>query len=85
MISSEYGWTTDQIMNLTFHEINWRVETIVKRKNAKAKFEMSIHGMNYGEVEQEKHVPLTPKQQKDHDKALSEAMERKAKEWQNKR
>lgn len=45
MISSEYGWSTDQIFSISLREVNWRIDEINKRKQAAHKLEAALHGM----------------------------------------
>lgn len=45
MLSSEYGWSTEYIWSRTMKEIDWRVRSILERKNLSMKFDAQIHGM----------------------------------------
>jgi len=87
-LSFNYGWTTDFILNLSLHEIYWRLNKISERTNSERKFQASIHG-----IELEKKVPegqkletkLDENQKKALDIALKRAKERKRSEFQRKK
>jgi hypothetical protein len=84
ILSSEYGWTTKQILKLTVHEINWRLVKINKRKNNKLKFEASIHGIDLGKTEEQakaEEVKLSDAQEEAIKKAQEESRQRKKKEF----
>ena len=80
LLSSEYGWKTEYIMNRPIKEIKWRVKEIGKRKNNDREFIMKINGIPV-EKKAEKPVKLTKDQERAMELALQRAKERKAKEY----
>lgn len=87
-MSSEYGWTTDHVLDLTIYEIKWRLEHIFKRKDDERIFSMSINGIDTTKIANkptQEEDELTEKEKKQReeviDKAFEEAKRRKAKEW----
>jgi hypothetical protein len=84
LLSSQYGWTTRQILDLSLFEINWRIEAIYKRMNKTREFEMALHGVQPDpkSVEHKAEVKNAHDQLSDEQKnamanALKEAKERK--------
>ena len=68
LLSKEYGWTTRDILDMTFWELNRRLETINKRNGATTEEKKSFRS------------DLTPDQTKAMDLALDEARKRIRKE-----
>jgi hypothetical protein len=85
LLSSEYGWTTEYILERTLHEINWRLACINKRLNNNREFEMAIRGIKPEGSEEvsnsEKKVSLTEDQKTAMDIARKKAIERKRLEF----
>ena len=88
-LSSEYGWTTKEILELTLYEINWRIDAIMQRLNMRTKFEMFCHQIEFegeeGTDTAERRREATPQQQEAMDRALIEAKKRKAIEFQSRK
>ena len=86
-LSHEYGWTTEQILSLTWSELDWRLKEISKRHDYDRRFNASLHGVNLkpsvtGSKNNSKPVKLTKEKQLAIDKAISESQKRISKLWQ---
>lgn len=63
MLSSQYGWTTDQIFERTMHELDWRLKYINERMADELKLQAKLHGLEYKE-------PVKQQVLSDHQKRL---------------
>lgn len=83
MFSSEYGWQTNYILELTIREISWRIKSINKRNKQDVNFQLMIRGLPKIEDPGEKPEPkkVDPSKQAAMDQAIKEARERKAREY----
>lgn len=77
MISSEYGWTSEQTLDLTAKELSWRIGAIVNRQNRALSFDAKLHGMNLKVPEESIDIQLTEDQEAAIQKARLEAIQRK--------
>jgi len=82
LLSSEYGWTTEYILNRTLVEIKWRTNAILERRNDNAIFEMKLHDKKpAGGYSQQEPLKLDKNQEEALEIARRRAMERKAREY----
>jgi len=84
LFSSEYGWKTEEILELTYREISWRVENIHKRSRKELGINATLHGRELQDEEgavksNGKDKVLDDDQTRAQDAALEEAKKRKAK------
>jgi len=68
-LSFNYGWKTEYILELSLHEIYWRLNRIAIRGNNDRKFEASLHG-----IELQKPVEESKKSDEALDKDQKEAL-----------
>lgn len=85
-MSSEYGWTSDEIFSLTMKEVDWRVKNIIDRKNLDATFEAKIHGVEIKAPKtssdaNDEEMKVTPEQQQAMDEAIEAAIARNSKRY----
>lgn len=82
MLSSEYGWTTEDILNLTQREISWRLNKIIDRKNSRDKFNAKIHGFDIKiPSNSNTNIQLSEEDNRAIENALKEAKIRKASQY----
>lgn len=74
MLSSEYGWTTKEILSLTSREITWRVKSIHERKQLQVELDAALHGIPMKSSVQKEEVKLDEKQEANLDKVIKERM-----------
>ncbi len=71
LFSSRYGWSTQEILNMTFFELYWRLDI--------------INGENTTDSKQSYRSELSEEKQKDMDRALIEAQKRIQKRFEQTR
>jgi len=43
-LSSEYGWSSKEILQLTLKEVGWRLRNINKRRKSEVSLQAALHG-----------------------------------------
>ena len=84
LLSAEYGWTTDNILNCSLHEIYWRLQKIGNRKNSDREFKASLHGLKLEKPKEEmkkSSQALSENEKKALEIALQRAKQRKRLEF----
>lgn len=46
LFSHEYGWTTENVLDMTLKELSGRMEAINQRQEQNNKFQAQLHGMS---------------------------------------
>ena len=84
MLSYNYSWNTEYILNMPLHEIYWRLKQIGKRMNLDSEFTASLHGLKLeakNNQEAPKSIPLSDNQKEAMKIALERARKRKKSEF----
>jgi len=83
LISSEYGWSTEYILTRTMREVEWRVRSIIDRKNLEKSFHAKLSGFDISipRLKEEKVQEFSDKEEVAMQEAIERAKQRKAKEY----